>query len=439
MAKHLSSSSPPVYFDPKLDLNEPIDNELVLNCDKIVSRSNELRPEFDLNLIGFLSVDSGFAYSSSYSKPKNHYSQTLIPYLDQNEENKVTSAYNDYSKTAIRKGHVLQPLQVTIPKIDIRNDPSFDPLYLTCITNSHNYLNHEGLETMNLLFSLHANLKKCCQPWFYYKCANGHEHRVRQVCLNRACDKPPCVKRRKDRVLKALSKVLDQFERQGLNLHDPRTCPKHIMLSYQGHHGWTKSLKKTLDGYVKTFVNEFYYRCERIHREKLGLSPMSKELKKKLLKKKLRGIKVPDLVPHADGFYVHFHFINDGDYIPQEDLSDVWFEISGSSYVYVKPVTKKYARDYLVKRSASPISLNIIGQNTLSGKTTLDNSILHALSQYVKHVYRTKFYTIFGDFDVPTLKEEMLCPKCNMPMLLQKTELEQNSEFNFVIFATPWH
>jgi hypothetical protein len=416
-----------------------IDNELDLNCDKIASRSNELRPEFDSNSIGFYSpitILSNLTYALELKTNNQH---SINPYFDENRESSVTSRHSDISETAIREGHVLQSLQVTIPKTDMREDPSFDPLYLTCITNSHNYLNHEGLKDMNLLFSLHANLKKCCQPWFYYKCANGHEHRVRQTCLNRACDKPPCVKRRKDRVLKALSKVLDQFERQGLNLHDPRACPKHIMLSYRGHHGWTKSLKKTLDGYVKTFVNEFYYRRERVCREKLGLPPMSAQLKKKLLKKKLRGIKVPDLVPHADGFYVHFHFINDGDYIPQEDLSDVWFEISGSSYVYVKPVTKKYARDYLVKRSASPISLNIIGQNTLSGKTILDNSILYALSQYVKHVYRTKFYTIFGDFDVPIMKEEMLCPKCNTPMLLQKTELEQNSEFNFVIFATPWH
>jgi hypothetical protein len=181
-----------------------------------------------------------------------------------------------------------------------------------------------------------------------------------------------------------------------------------ITLTLQGHHRLEKGAKRRYDVYVRQFIKKF----------------------------KLRGIKVIEIKPKGRGLYFyHYHLLVDSFYIPQKKLSDAWLEISGSYVVDVRRISVLVGLNYLVKRSASPMVVKIEGQSDLSGSVTPD--IEAVVSRYLTHVYKSRFYSVFGFKNLVIDEDAFICPFCHTRRTHVDIEDISDARFEAVVTSLP--
>lgn len=254
--------------------------------------------------------------------------------------------------------------------------------------------------------SVKEGLIECSTSSMLLSCpACNHQKKVILTCKVRICGKEPCVKFRSNRVLNELSQVVKQF--------DKKRKPMLITLTLKGHHKLSKVLKTRFDSYLRRFIRRF----------------------------ELRGIRIIEIkLKKNDLYYYHYHLLVDSCYIPQKEISKEWFKISGSSIVDVRRISVLYGLGYLVKRSASPMVVRPTGQAKLDGHIDQDNEAI--IEKYVRHVYKSRFYSVFGKFYiVETNDNEILCPNCKNLMVYEGVEniFESISEVIFVLSDSVSH
>lgn len=225
-------------------------------------------------------------------------------------------------------------------------------------------------------------MSECSTRYMELECPHCHkEKRVVLTCHVRICGKESCIKARKSRILARMLQITSQF--------DKSRKPMLITLTLEGHHKLARSLKVKYDGYLRKFIRKF----------------------------KLRGIRIIEIkLKEGDLFYYHYHLLVDSAYIPQKDISLEWSKITNGSYIVdVRRVSMYNGVGYLVKRSASPMVVNVPGQVRFDGKVERD--LAEPVMKYLKHLHKSRFYSVFNCSDaIIDEDEEFQCPDCHIQM-----------------------
>jgi hypothetical protein len=180
------------------------------------------------------------------------------------------------------------------------------------------------------LVKTELSLSKCGKDMVFYTCPDlrcpgcGELVGLEYSCLNPYCDE--CSHKLRWRKTKRLIKVLELYKR-----------PRKFELGWQGHHALTdpkiKEFKACINRIVRYLTGHHSVRVttrEGIAREIHCGSSIKKWLYK------------IEFVSNPDGFYFHVHCVYEGKYIPQEDLSDLWFKASKGSYItYIQEVQNR--------------------------------------------------------------------------------------------------
>lgn len=164
-------------------------------------------------------------------------------------------------------------------------------------------------------------------------------------CGVRIC--PRCEGNRRARASKKYKLSLDGFKRVSV-----------LTLTYKGHHPLNRETKRRLERDIRNFIKRL---CR--------VMPSDYDL---------QYIRVLEIVEKFDGYYYHNHILIDLPYIEQKELSQMWGEVTGGSYVVWieslktdkgEPIGMKWGRlpksvrqsnisNYLTKYLAKPLPLS---------------------------------------------------------------------------------
>lgn len=209
--------------------------------------------------------------------------------------------------------------------------------------------------------NLTRRLGECGETTAKFYCEGcGNTKEFTQYCWIRICRK--CVNRRSLRLFKQFRQYLSHFRQ-----------PKLLTLTFKGSSEFTKAFKKDCD--LK--IRNFFRRLRRYFRF---------------------GIRALELKKRADGYYVHYHVLLEGFYVPQARLSQIWLEVTKTSFILdIRRVNGNYGLNYVLKYATKPVDFEI------------------PIKEYAENFYKTRLVTAFGEIYAIQNKISvgLVCEKCN--------------------------
>jgi len=236
-----------------------------------------------------------------------------------------------------------------------------------------------------------------------YVCSDHPEHYAKAVlftCHCRAC--PDCARRETARLLARYMPKVDELAKK----NSRRLAFRHIILTTPidlEHPNLKFHLNKFLAAVPKVFPLLQKY-------DKDGnASP--------LLPENWRAKQGYILTAEfgSEGHRLHFHVFWYGQYIPQEELSRVWENVTGSlaSVVYIRLVGFKEATDKLAEQ------VKYVCKFWTRDKETgiveyFPPRLVPVLLDVLRGVRRVRSYGVF--YGIKEIERESICPHCNMPL-----------------------
>lgn len=245
--------------------------------------------------------------------------------------------------------------------------------------------------------NLTANLALCQQRTANFYCEGcGNVKSFALSCYIRLCTR--CIKARNWRLLKRFRGYLKLFSN-----------PKLLTLTFQGVQDFNKKTKRRLDLYVYNFFRRI----------------------RKFFK---FGIRSMELKHRENGYYIHYHILLESCVMSQSRLSQIWHEITKTSYVVdIRRVNGLGGLIYILKYATKPINFDI------------------GIDEYIRDFYKTRLITPFGEIyalSKEKIKSYVTCENCNSYMKFSSinepienhlNNVRNDLEFYFVIEPDGFH
>lgn len=223
-----------------------------------------------------------------------------------------------------------------------------------------------------------AQLENCGKNFFFLGCMKcPYISKNKVYCKSKLC--PECMKMRSKRFVDQVTPYLKSFSR-----------PRFLTLTLQNVNSVSKENYLQLTKYFNNFV-------KRMQRAGFLFD---------------KGILVIETTEKGKGFHLHLHILYDGFYLPQQMISDIWYDITKTSDVIDirQPRSTEQVLRYLSKYISKGCSINSI-------------SSLVDYFQSTKHI---RMFRTFGkNFKVVKAAYQKICPECNSQewyfMLIDKT------------------
>jgi hypothetical protein len=251
------------------------------------------------------------------------------------------------------------------------------------ITREHviNDMKRRGYDIKNIRIWNRFSL--CCRKTIVYKCDKGHRIFSKFNCMIRIC--PVCSGLRIVRIKKRYRNLIYQMK----NPKMITVTIGQIPLNYPE---------------IITHYRKMFYKFMR-----------------RMYKKIKSGFSALELSPN---FHLHFHMVVDTPlFLPQNELSDEWFRISGRYVVYIRKCRPSKALGYIIKYVAK--------------SPEFDSSNYYV--DYLEITRNRRLLTTYGSlYGIKHEKEkkELLCELCGRKMKYCKTEV---TIFQFMLdhFGSP--
>lgn len=160
---------------------------------------------------------------------------------------------------------------------------------------------------------LRERMKDCKEKEFYFshkerlvKAICDNDEVITKKCMLRCC--PKCEEDRRARYKNKFKQSLLGFR-----------YVKVITLTNKGHYPLSKEKMSEFRNNVRNLMRRLRYKT----------------------KYRIQYVRVLEIVAKPDGWYYHFHILVDMPYLQQKTLSNLWFDVSGSSVVWIEMLKDK--------------------------------------------------------------------------------------------------